>query len=189
MVRSFVAEPVPRTVLETLLGQCLSGPSAGNSQSLQLLVLTDGAIGSYWNTTLPVARRAAFPWPGLMLAPILIVPYVEPDRYVERYREPDKRASGLGGSATDWPVPYWWVDGGAAVQTLLLGAAAKGIGACLFGQFEHETAVRECFDVPEGMRAVGTVAVGYEDIAGRRPSVSVARGRRDRLETVHWNTW
>lgn len=189
MVRSFTTDPVPRDALDLLVRQCLAGPSAGNTRSLQLLILTGEAVDGYWATTLPVERRAGFPWPGLLLAPLLIVPYVEPMRYVERYGESDKQHAGLGRNVADWPVPYWWVDGGAAAQTVLLGAVAQGLGACLFGQFDHESAIRARFGVPDGMRAVGTIAVGYESVTERRPSSSTRRDRRPRDEVVHWNVW
>ena len=105
----------------------------------------------------PEARRRAFPWPGLLVAPVLVVPYVDPTRYVERYAEPDKSHSGLGTGESAWSVPYWWVDGGAAVMAMLLAAESEGLGALFFGQFGHEDAVREAFGVPAAQRALGTV--------------------------------
>lgn len=189
MVRSFTTEPVDSRILRQMLEQCLSGPSAGNSSSLQLLLLTGEDVARYWDVTLPSERRRSFPWPGLLHAPVLIVPYVEPARYLERYREPDKSARGLGESLDDWPVPYWWVDGGAAVQTLLLAASANGLGACLFGQFEHESAVRAKFDVPADFRAIGTVAVGHEDQSRSHPSASGLRPRRPFDAVVHRGRW
>lgn len=188
MVRSFLDDPVDETVLATALRQSLSGPSAGNVQSLQLVVLRNEAVTSYWDTTLTVERREVFPWPGLLQAPVLVLPYVEADRYEERYREPDKAHTGLGAPDSALAI-YPWVDGGAAVQTLLLAAVAVGLGACFFGQFEHEPALRSRFGVPESMRALGTVAIGYEDRSTRRVSSSAKRGRRPFEETVHWNAW
>ena len=92
----------------------------------------------YWAVTLP--DPAGFRWQGLLRAPVLVIPLVRPDAYAERYGEPDKAPSGLG-DLDAWAVPYWWVDGGMAVQTLLLAAVAEGLGACFFGQFAHEEAV------------------------------------------------
>ena len=56
-------------------------------------------------STLPVERRDGFPWPGLLVAPALIVPLAHAQTYVDRYAEADKASTGLGGSADDWPVP------------------------------------------------------------------------------------
>ena len=188
MVRSFLDDPVDENVLNTVLRQCVSGPSAGNVQPLQLVVLRDDAVTGYWETTLTAERREAFPWPGLLRAPVLVLPYVDADRYIERYSEPDKAHTGLGAPDSLLSI-YPWVDGGAAVQMLLLGAVAVGLGACFFGQFEHEPKLRARFAVPEQMGALGTVALGYEDSSGRRLSSSAKRGRRPFEETVHWNIW
>ena len=72
---------------------------------------------------------------------MLIVALVRADTWIERYAEPDKAAHGLGAGEDAWPVPYWWVDGGMAVEHVLLGAVDAGLGACFFGLFDHEPAV------------------------------------------------
>ena len=92
-----------------------------------------------------------------------------PADYTERYSEPDKRPAGRGDSFDAWPVPYWWVDAGAVVQNLLLLVAANGLGACLFGPFDHEPALREEFAIDEERRIVATVAVGPPPPRRTRP--------------------
>ena len=107
--------------------------------------------------------------------------------YVERYAEPDKVASGLGDDAEDWSVPYWFVDAGMAVEHLLLGVTEAGLGACFFGLFDHEAAVLAALGVPDGWRAVGTVALGHP--AADRPGTSAGRPRRPLDEVVHRARW
>jgi len=129
---------------------------------------------------------------GLVAAPVLVVVAVRPDAYVDRYAEPDKAATGLGGSTEAWSVPYWWVDAGAAIEHLLLGAVDAGLGACLFGLFDHEPAVASAFGVPDGWRLVGTVALGHRpasDEAAEAPGRSQARPRRPLAEVVHRGGW
>ena len=188
MIRSFRSTQIDRRRIDALLKLALAGPSAGNAQSLQFVALDGDEVGTYWETTLPVADRDRFPWPGLLRAPVLVIPYVEPERYLERYREPDKAHTGLGREIDSWTVPYWWVDGGAAVQTLLLAVAADGLGACFFGQFEHEGPIRRLLGVPDTMRALGTVAIGHPD-EHDRPSRSARRPRRSPSETIRWSGW
>ena len=177
MCRDFDPRPLDGSLLDPVLAAATRAPAAGNTAAIALLVLRGGDVPRYWDVTLSEQRRATFPWPGLLSAPVLVVPYVEPGRYVERYAEPDKVRSGLGEGESAWSVPYWWVDGGAAVMALLLAAEAAGLGALLFGQFEHEPAVRREFGVPESQRALGTVALGHPTLGGSRPSRSAARGR------------
>ena len=189
MTRAFTDELVAPERVEQIVDAAFRGPSAGNSQGMHLLVLTGDDVTAYWDTTLSPDRRAQFPWPGLLAAPVLVVPYVEPHRYVDRYSETDKASTGLGDDAEAWTVPYWWVDGGAAVENILLTAEALELGVCFFGQFRHEPAVRARFGVPEGFRALGTLALGHPDSSADRPSLSAQRGRRSADETVHRSRW
>ena len=182
MVRAFAPDPVDPQVVDDLLDRARRSPTAGNSQAIEFLVLEGPEqTGKYWDTTLPLDRRADFGWPDLLVAPVIIVIWVDPAAYLSRYSEPDKAASGLGESTAAWSVPYWWVDGGAAVMTLLHGAVDRGLGALLFGLFEHEAAVRERFGVPADRRAVGAVALGRP--VGDRPGMSALRPR-PRLDRV-----
>lgn len=188
MVRAFTTEPVDPAVVDALCDLARRAPSAGNSQGVAFLVLDDPeAAARYWSTTLAPERRAGFRWPGLLSAPVLVVVATRPATYVARYGEPDKAASGLGAGTDAWPVPYWWVDAGAAVEHLLLGAVDVGLGACLFGLFEHEAAVAEAFGVPAGWRLVGTVALGHP--AADEPGRSASRPRRPLGEVVHRARW
>lgn len=187
MVRAFLPEPVPQAVIEQILEPATRGPSAGHAQGVSLIVLHDGRQGAYWDTTLPPERRAQFPWPGLLDAPVLVVVAVDPGAYLDRYAEPDKRASGLSFDEAAWPQPMWFVDGGMAVMAILYGAADAGVDACFFGVFDHETALRDALDIPERVRLVGTVALGRADPARDRTSRSAARPRRD--DVVRFGGW
>jgi nitroreductase len=188
MVRAFTDEAVDPAVVDSLCDLARRAPSAGNSQAVAFLVLDDaGSTARYWSTTLTERRRAGFRWPGLLAAPVLVVVATRPDTYVARYGEPDKAATGLGATADAWAVPYWWVDAGAAVEHLLLGAVDAGLGACLFGLFEHEAAVADTFGVPDDWRLVGTVALGHP--APDEPGRSAARPRRPLHEVVHRARW
>jgi nitroreductase len=188
MVRGFTDEPVAPEVVDGLIDLARRAPSAGHSQGWAFVVLAGRAeTDRYWDVALPVERRAGFRWPGLVAAPVLVVALVRPEAWVERYAEPDKAGTGLGQGAGAWPVPYWWVDGGMAVEHLLLGAVDVGLGACFFGLFDHEPAVLAALGVPAGWRAVGTVALGHP--APDEPGRSAARGRRPLDEVVHRGSW
>lgn len=188
MVRAFTEESVDPAVVDGLVDLARRAPSAGNSQGSAFVVLSGAAETSrYWDVALPDERRATFRWSGLLAAPVLIVVVVRPEAWVERYREPDKVASGLGAGPEVWPVPYWWVDAGMAVEHLLLGVVEAGLGACFFGLFEHEEAVLRALAVPDGWRAVGTVALGHP--AADAPGRSATRGRPSVSEVLHRGGW
>lgn len=187
MTRDFEFRPVPREVVDRLVDLARRAPSAGNTQPWAFVILEGEQTARLWDVSLPAERRASFRWPGLLNAPVVVVPLVSPDAYVDRYAEPDKASSGLGHSTGAWPVPYWWVDGGMAVQTLLLGAVDAGLGALFFGLFEHERAVLDALGVPGGWRAPGAVALGWP---GRdQPSRSAQRPRAALDEVAHRGRW
>jgi nitroreductase len=187
MVRAFDARPVPPELVDRLLELARRSPSAGNTQPWAFVVLEGAQTAAVWDITLPPDRRAAFRWPGLLSAPVLVVPLVSPDAYVERYREPDKAATSLGAGLAAWPVPYWWVDGGMAVQTLLLAAVDAGLGALFYGLFDHERPVLDHLGVPPGWRAPGAVAVGWP--APDEPGLSAGRRRAPLGDVVHRGGW
>jgi nitroreductase len=114
------------------------------------------------------------------------VPLVEPAAYARRYSQPDKAGTGLH-ELDAWPAPYWWIDGGAAVQNLLLAAVGEGLGALLFGLFVHEDEILRAFGVPEGRRALGAVTIGHS--AEDEPGRSSALQRRSLGDVVHRGGW
>lgn len=188
MHRSFTDDPVDPALIDTLLDRARRAPSAGHTQGTDFVVLEGPEqTARYWDLTLPPERRARFRWPGLVAAPVLVVVVASPAAYVARYREADKSRTGLGEGADRWPVPYWYVDAGMAVQNLLLGIVDEGLGACFFGLFDHAPAVLTELGVPADRVGVGTVAIGHR--APGEPGRSAGRPRRALEEVVHRGTW
>ncbi len=178
MSRSFSPEPLGAGVIDDLLDTARRAPSAGNTQAVGFVVLdTPALVRAYWDTTLPEPKRSSFRWQQLLDAPILVVMTTRPDDYVERYAEADKARPNLGDELDGWSVPFWWVDAGAVAQNLLLLAVEAELGACLFGVFDHEDAVKERFEIAEDERIVCTIAIGHPtpDTPGR----SANRTRRE----------
>ncbi|MDH3301039.1 MAG: nitroreductase family protein [Acidimicrobiia bacterium] len=186
MIRSFAPEPLDPDLVSRLLDTARRAPSAGNCQAAGFILLdTPELIARYWDTTLPPPRRDGFRWQQLLDAPVLAIVTTEPDRYPARYTEPDKVASGRT-SPDRWPVPYWWVDAGAVAQNLLLLAVEEGLGACLFGPFDHEAALKEEFGVDPSLRLVATIALGHrlDPAAPEEPGRSAGRARRSLDELI-----
>lgn len=194
MIRSFTDEPVAPESLERILDLANRAPSAGNSQGWHFVVLEGPAqTRRFWDVTLPPERRAEFRWPALLSAPVLVLPLADADRYVARYAEPDKAATGLGEGAGAWPVPYWVVDTSFATMTLLHAVVDEGLGALFFGIFRREAELLAELGVPQGLRPIGAIAIGHPAIgtsdgateAGR----SQGRGRRPLDQVVHRGGW
>ena len=188
MVRAYDVRTVDPVVLGRVLDAARRAPSAGNSQGLDLVVLAGpDETARYWDVALPAGpARDGFRWQGLLAAPVLVLPVVDPGAYAARYAEDDKAATGLG-SVEAWPVPYWLVDGGMAVHALLLAAVDEGLGALFFGLFDRERAVLDGLGVPADRPGLGVVALGHP--APDEPGASAGRPRRPLGDIVHRGGW
>jgi nitroreductase len=180
--------PVDPDVLDRVLDAARWAPSAGNAQPVDLLVLTDAADRArFWDLSFPIPdKRVEFRWQGLFDAAVVVLPLVEPGAYARRYSRPDKAGTGLD-DLDAWPAPYWWIDGGAAVQNVLTAAHADGLGALLFGLFVHEREILGAFGVPPDRRALGAISIGHPVPHDRGRSSALPK--RTLEETVHRGRW
>ena len=186
MVRNFEDRPIDPAVLDRIVANAQRAPSAGFSQGWAFLVLEGReATERYWSTTMAAARRAAFGWPGLFAAPVLIVCLSHKQAYVDRYAESDKGWTDR--DETRWPVPYWDIDTGMAALLILQTAVDAGLGALFFGVFD-QAGVRAAFGIPDGYAAVGTIAIGHAAVTDR-PSPSLQRGHRPADSVIHRGQW
>ncbi len=185
MVRNFDSRPLSPQLVDRVLANALRGPSAGFTQGVELLVLEGPEeTGRYWDACFPAHRRPGFRWPGLLRAPLLIVPLASREAYLDRYAEADK--GWIDRDPSRWSVPYWDVDAAFASMLALLTAVDAGLGALFFRVFEPD-ALRAEFAIPDRFAPVGTVAVGYP--LADEPSPSLARGRRPPAEVLHRGGW
>lgn len=186
MVRNYLDAPVDDDVLTRILDRASRGPSAGFSQGVSFVAVTDPA------TRREIARLAGEgeyvsegfdPW--ISKAPVHVMICVRKGAYFERYREADKDGEhGPKGSEEGWPIPYWWVDGGASMMLLLLAAVDEGLAAGFLGAHNIE-AIEELLGIPEDVSPVGIVTIGHP--APDRRSGSLSRGRRS--DTVRRERW
>ena len=187
MVRRYDPDsPVADEALEQVLAAALRAPSAGFTQAVSLLVLTEPADRErFWSATAGAPSR----WlDGMRTAPVLVLVLTDRDAYLDRYAQPDK-----GWTDRDpgrWSAPYWFVDAGMATMAALLRAVDLGLGACFFGvPVDREPAVRAAFGIPREQLGVGVLSLGHP-APDARPSGSVMRrSRRPSAELVHRGRW
>ncbi|MEE8330774.1 MAG: nitroreductase family protein [Acidimicrobiia bacterium] len=185
MVRNYSDEPVSDDSLERILAAGRKAPSAGFSQGHGFVVVRDPdkrqAIAELADEQSYVAAGYD-PW--ISKAPVLIILTVREASYHERYREPDKTQDD--GSEIEWPVPFWWVDSGAAMQNLLLATVNEGLAAGILGA--HSTGgLKDLLAIPQDVAIVGIVTIGHP--APDRRSSSLKRGWRDTSEVIHREKW
>ncbi len=185
MVRNYRSEPVERAKIENVVRTALRGPSAGYTQGLYLVVVTDGATRA---AIAEVADEDEYAAQGfdrwISNAPVHVCVCVREADYHERYREPDKLQPD--GTELPWPVPYWWVDAGAALMLLLLAAVDGDLAAGFFG-VHRLGGINEVLDIPDDVTPIGVVTMGYP--APDRRSLSLDRGRRPLEQAIRWERW
>ena len=185
MVRNYQEETVPDDRLGRVAAAALRAPSAGNSQALAVVVITDVAtkkeLAELANE--PSYIEAGFdPW--ISRAPAHIVIAVSEKIYRDRYSEPDKL--GPDGKEISWPVPYWWVDAGAALMAVLLAAVDEGLAAGFLGV--HSTPdLAGALGFPPDFVPIGLITVGYP--APDRRSTSLDRPKKGVQQLVRRDRW
>jgi nitroreductase len=188
MTRNFSGRELPPGLLDSMLSDALRAPSAGNTQGRDFVILEGRAETTrYWEATTDEPwRSTSRRFEGLSRAPVVVLPFVDPEAYLARYREPDK--SRRDGAEVEWVVPFWFVDTAYSVMTLLLRAAGEGIGGAFLGNFRGEDALRTTLGVPDRYRWLGAVLLG-EVAKPDPPSSSLSRPKRGFTDVVHRGRW
>ena len=190
MVRNYAREPVSREVLERIVGTVRRAPSAGYSQGQRLLVVA-GDKGRA-----EIARLAGSGWakdeelePWVESAPVHVFVCVREADYHERYQQVDKLVDG---QELAWPVPFWFVDAGAALMLILLAAIDEGLAAGLSGvPKELADRLRASFGIPDDIVIVAHVTIGvpapdpgWSAVTSRR-----TKPRRAETDSIRWERW
>jgi nitroreductase len=184
MVRNYTADPVDPDALERVLDEARRAPSAGHTQGQSFVVVTDPEVRRAIAEAAGESEYVAEGFdPWLSRAPVQVVVCTRVADYEERYSEPDKSNAP---AASDWEVPYWHVDAGAALMLLLLAAVNEGLAAGFSGIHAFE-GLRELLSIPEDVTPVGVVTIGHA--APDRPSSSLKRGRKPKEAVIHRERW
>jgi nitroreductase len=157
-IRAFRSDDVSKEIVEKLLNAARWAPSAGNRQPWEFIVVRKPETKS-------ALAKAALDQGSIEEAPVVIVVCANENRSAERYGD---RGRTL----------YCLQDTAAAIQNILLTAYSLGLGTCWIGAFQEEEA-RRILKVPEGVRPVAIVPVGFP---AENP---LARSRRTVNEVVH----
>lgn len=166
-VRAFADEPVQEADIREAVAEALTAPAPHHTHPVRFVWVRDAerrtalldAMKATWSADLAgdgrtpesVAKRVLR---GQLLydAPELILPFMVPDG---AHPYPDARRTAA-------EETMFTVAVGAAVQSLLVALAVRGIGSCWVGStiFAADT-VRAVLNLPDDFRPAGAIAVGY----------------------------
>ena len=80
--------------------------------------------------------------------------------YHERYKELDKQNQT---SSSNWSVPYWYVDAGAAMMNCMLLVEETGLKSGFLGSHNMEIQkIKSLLGIPEDIEILGFVTAGVE---------------------------
>lgn len=175
MVRRHTGDPVPADALDRILAAGAAAPTAGNAQGVSFVAVTDpDRIRAVAAACREDAFVAAGRHPWLSTAGAIVAICLEPAVYRERYGRPDKDPAVLDA------VPWWWVDGGAALMAILLAAVDEGLGAGFLGGHACP-GLPEVLALPDGVILLGVVTLG--------PVADAPAPRIHREGRIHRDTW
>lgn len=163
MIRKYdQTREVPDKIINKLIDNASRAPSAGHTQVQEFVVIKDPSIKRK-------LRLASVNQEQVEEAPVLIVVCSNTSRSVGRYGERGKEF-------------YSIIDGAFASMLILLTATNEGLGASFVGAFNDEK-VSEILGLPEHVRPIGIIAIGYSDEKPAR----LERIQKDRL--IHYERW
>lgn len=157
-IRRYTDRPIPKHVLLGILEAARLAQSAANRQPWQFIVTTDPAMKAR-------LAQAADNQGFVGEAAAVIVCLADPSE-----------------SAKVGPFEGFLVDLAIAIENMALTAWDLGIGSCWIGAFDEEK-VKKLFDVPDDLRVVSLLALGYPD---EKPA---AKYRKSLDEIIHYEKY
>lgn len=144
-VRKFKETPVPEGLMKEVLNAARLAPSADNTQPWRVIVVMDEQLKSRLSAA---AQGQKF----IAQAPIVLVVC----------GIPDEAFPTIGGYMNAHVI-----DVAIAMDHLSLAAHALGLGTCWIGMFKEDR-VRDMLGIPEDVRVVAMMPIGYPDESPER---------------------
>lgn len=139
-IRKYQTKEISEELITKLLSAAIMAPSAGNRQAWEFIIVRD-------LKTKKALALAAYDQVFIVNAPVVIIVCANQMRSAQRY---GSRGVEL----------YCIQESAAAIQNLLLMAYSLGLGTCWVGAF-NESIVSKLLEIPEGIRPVALIPVGY----------------------------
>ncbi|MDO9333410.1 MAG: nitroreductase family protein [Dehalococcoidales bacterium] len=173
-IRHYRSDEIPDDVLEKLLEVMRLAPSSGNRQPYKFIVVRDKATR--------VALASACRWnPGrtqghefMADAPLVMVACgIEREAITRYYRDgqcyltTNKNVAEIEKD----PLPYWNMmplDVAVALDYVDITATSLGLGTCWVASLD-ELAVKKVLSIPDDIRVVSAMAIGYPSTTWPEP--------------------
>ncbi|MEM2105387.1 MAG: nitroreductase family protein [Candidatus Bathyarchaeia archaeon] len=161
-IRAFKRQNIPEETVNKLIEAACWAPSAGNIQPWEFIIVRNSEIK---RKLVDAALGQEF----IAEAPVVIVVCANEERSARGY---GSRGKNL----------YCIQDTAASIQNIHLAAYSLGLGTCWIGAFREEEA-RKALKIPDGVRPVAIIPVGYPDETPQPPR------RRPIQQVIHYETF
>ena len=136
-------------------------PTAGFSRGIEIISVENKKnikkLAIYANEE-SYLKKGYGKWLSNSKAIFLIV--INEQAYHERYKELDKQNQT---SSSNWSVPYWYVDAGAAMMNCMLLVEETGLKSGFLGSHNMEIQkIKSLLGIPEDIEILGFVTAGVE---------------------------
>ena len=136
-------------------------PTAGFSRGIEILSVENKKnikkLAIYANEE-SYLKKGYGKWLSNSKAIFLIL--INEQAYHERYKELDKQNQT---SSSNWSVPYWYVDAGAAMMNCMLLVEETGLKSGFLGSHNMEIQkIKSLLVIPEDIEILGFVTAGVE---------------------------
>jgi nitroreductase len=185
-IRGYKPDPVPREILEEIIGIATRSPSAMNTQPWEITVVTGEALDNIRRDNVEKLVSGVEPNADVPIAPFEgVYRQRQVDLAIQLFQllgiareDKEKRAEwmkmspryfnapaaifiSVDSSMQNFPSPF---DLGALSQTICLVALNYGLGTCIegMGVFWPDV-VKKYAKIPESKRLVMSIAIGYPD--------------------------
>lgn len=212
-IRSYEDRPVPTELVTEILAEARWAPSAGNTQSTAVFVVTGAALERVRAALLAAARNDLPRAPDIEMAAAWPEPFQtrmatlfetragfvvdENERLgvtpVDPPSSPMVTMAGLFGAPTllllamdtSLSPPYGCFDAGLLAQTIALSAHARGLGTCIMTSTVRTAApLHEALPEAEGTAFVAAITLGYPDL-----DAPINRFPRERISPEEFVTY
>ena len=136
-------------------------PTAGFSRGIEIISVANKKnikkLAIYANEE-SYLKKGYGKWLSNSKAIFLIL--INEQAYHERYKELDKQNQT---SSSNWSVPYWYVDAGAAMMNCMLLVEETGLKSGFLGSHNMEIQkIKSLLVIPEDIEILGFVTAGVE---------------------------
>jgi len=178
IVRNYIDSDKPYPDLSEISKLTIKIPTAGFSRGIEIISVEDKKniqkLAIFANE-INYLDKGFSKWISNSKAIFLIL--INEEAYHERYKMMDKENET---NSTNWSVPYWYVDAGAAMMNCML-IEEKELSSGFMGLHNIDRKkIHEEFKIPDTYQIIGMITAGVED-----SNTDISKNKHNKKKLIH----